>query len=578
MTGTIDQVSGYIPVSRRALDLEDYIDIARRHAAWIAGPLLAGIVISTVVAFVMPNVYVSQAEMQITPAQVSESIVKSTVNERLNERIISMEQEILSRTSLSQIIQDPRLDLYKTDRAKEPLEDVIEKMRTKGIHIKTESTPGDTRGASAFFISFEYPDRVKARDTVQALVTKFTDQNQVTQATQQTVVKNMVHDELSDAKVKLDQLNEQLTRFRLENAGKLPEQSALTIARLTSLEQKSTTINDDLNRLAQERVMYDNQAKALDGQMQLFNMYEKEDSAGLQNVTPLVKEQNQRLAQDNATIETLQSQLAQQKRIYKPGFPEIRDTESRLDELRKERDALQKKQDDETSKQQAEFAAAAAKQGQPQPKKTNFQTAQQMGKLQADYSNTQAQLKTLEMQRETLTADQKKTKTDIDAAEAKLAATSGIEATYAELVENQKAASQKYEELQRKQELTEENYEMLQRKAGEQLDVLDVPNLPTQPSKPNRWLIVGAGVGISFIIGLALAGVQEAKDSSLKNLKDVRAYTNLPVLSSIPLLENTMLVRRKRRIAYLGWSAAVIVGLLAVAASLYYYYTNSAPR
>jgi hypothetical protein len=85
-------------------------------------------------------------------------------------------------------------------------------------------------------------------------------------------------------------------------------------------------------------------------------------------------------------------------------------------------------------------------------------------------------------------------------------------------------------------------------------------------------MYVGGGTAIAFILGLGLAGLQEAKDTSLKNLKDVRAYTNLPVLSSIPLLENTMLVRRKRRLTYLAWSAAVIVGILAVCASLYYYY------
>jgi hypothetical protein len=73
------------------------------------------------------------------------------------------------------------------------------------------------------------------------------------------------------------------------------------------------------------------------------------------------------------------------------------------------------------------------------------------------------------------------------------------------------------------------------------------------------------------MLGLALAGVQEARDSSLKNLKDVRAYTNLPVLCSIPLLENTLLVKRKRRITALAWSAAVIIGVLAVCGSLFYY-------
>jgi hypothetical protein len=44
------------------------------------------------------------------------------------------------------------------------------------------------------------------------------------------------------------------------------------------------------------------------------------------------------------------------------------------------------------------------------------------------------------------------------------------------------------------------------------------------------------------------------------------------VLSSIPLLENTMLVRRKKRLAYLAWAAAVIVGVIAVSGALFYHY------
>src|SRR5208282_4850508 len=102
---------------------------------------------------------------------------------------------------------------------------------------------------------------------------------------------------------------------------------------------------------------------------------------------------------------------------------------------------------------------------------------------------------------------------------------------------------------------------------------LDAPILPQKPTRPDRPLIVGAGFGLSLMLGLALAGPQEARDASLKNLKDVRAYTNLPVLCSIPLLENTLLVKRKRRITALAWSAAVIVGILAVSAAIFYYYT-----
>ncbi len=61
------------------------------------------------------------------------------------------------------------------------------------------------------------------------------------------------------------------------------------------------------------------------------------------------------------------------------------------------------------------------------------------------------------------------------------------------------------------------------------------------------------------------------KNTSLKNLKDVRAYTNMPVLSSIPLLENALLVRRKRRLVWLAWSSALILGCILMGGSVYYH-------
>jgi hypothetical protein len=102
--------------------------------------------------------------------------------------------------------------------------------------------------------------------------------------------------------------------------------------------------------------------------------------------------------------------------------------------------------------------------------------------------------------------------------------------------------------------------------------VLDNANLPLTPSAPNRWLICGIGVGGGLMAGIFLTGIKEVRDTSLKNLKDVRAYTQLPILSSIPLLENDLLVRRKRRLAYVSWSAAIILGIVAMTGSMYYHY------
>ncbi len=567
MTATVSPTSNYVAVSRRTLDLEDYIDIARRHAAWIAGPVLAGIVISIVVAFVQPNVYVSQAEIEITPATISDALVKTTVNQRLTERILQMEQEILSRTSLSGIIQDPHLDLYKPDRASRPLDDVIESMRANDVKIAINSLPGDgARTATAFTIKFYYQDRVKARDTVQALITKFTESNLSVQRLQQNGTNSYVHDELTEAKAKLDQLNEQVTKFRVENSGKLPEQSSLNIAQLTTLQQQSSTINDGLNRLAQEQVQLDTHLQTLQNQIELVNMFDKEALPS----APLARRQNDELLQLNKTIEGTEATLAQLKEVYKSSYPDIRDAEKRLQVMKNQRDVLQKKQDDELAKQEE-----AAKAQDPAKRPTNFKAAQNLADVQGQIEQAKAMIKTNEMQRAALMKDQQNNARQVDNYSGKLAATSGIEATYAEMLANQKAAAEKYQLLQRSQDLTEQNGALLERKLGENLEVIDPASLPTAPTKPNRWMIVGAGTAIAFIVGLALAGVQEAKDTSLKNLKDVRAYTNLPVLSSIPLLENTLLVRRKRRLAYLGWSAAIILGMLAVSFSLFYHYTST---
>jgi hypothetical protein len=113
---------------------------------------------------------------------------------------------------------------------------------------------------------------------------------------------------------------------------------------------------------------------------------------------------------------------------------------------------------------------------------------------------------------------------------------------------------------------------MNEHQAGENLELLDPASLPEESFEPNRPVWVGVGTALGMIVGVLLAGAKEMKDTSLKNLKDVRAYTNLPVLSSIPLLENALLVRRKRRLFWLAWSSAFIIGSIAMSGAMYYHF------
>jgi hypothetical protein len=84
--------------------------------------------------------------------------------------------------------------------------------------------------------------------------------------------------------------------------------------------------------------------------------------------------------------------------------------------------------------------------------------------------------------------------------------------------------------------------------------------------------LIGAGLGL--LLGICIAGVREMKDTSLKNLKDVRAYTQMAILGSVPLLENDFVVRRRRRLAWLGWTTACLAAIVVMSGSVVYYYVT----
>src|SRR5580693_3866150 len=235
----------FVTITRRPPDVEDYIDMLRRYRSWIIGPMFAGLVISTVVAFLWKDTFQSTAVMRITPQQVSEKLVPAEFSTQMTQRLNAMEQDILSRTTLEGLITTPALDLYKRDRSDggRPMEDIVQDMRNHDIHIQPIQMAQSAGGASdgrmmstAFSITFTYPDRYKAQAVVRELVTKFTEQNITVQRDQARVTTVFLDDELRTAKDSLDKLDEQITKFKMENQGRLPEEFAANTTMLNSLQ------------------------------------------------------------------------------------------------------------------------------------------------------------------------------------------------------------------------------------------------------------------------------------------------------------------------------------------------------
>jgi uncharacterized protein involved in exopolysaccharide biosynthesis len=544
----------YLDIPRRAPDIEDYVDMVRRHRGWLFGPLYVGLVVAVVGAFLWPDTYVSTAVMRITPPQVPERLVPSATNLQMADRLQQMQQDILSQSSLSELIQRPALDLYKEERERKPMVDVVEDMRRSILIRMVDIGAGssrDRRMASAFRISFSYPDRYKAQAVVRELVDKFIDQNVRVLREQTGMTTDFLRDEQQDAQARLERLQNELAQFRMAHQGRLPEQMQANLGTLNSLQMQLHSLGDQINRAQQDKLTLETNLNNLKSQSSFL-----ENS--LQETASVAK--NQRLEQLRKTILDIETAISAMLETYKENHPDVRTRRAQLGVLKRERDKLEAEELERTPANRT---------------RTNPQIERMLHDLKGSIALAQTHIHTKELEIAERTKQQQALQRRIAEFQARIEASPANEQKYAQLIQDVSIAKQRYEEFVKKTELSETAQALEARKAGENLELLDAASLPESPTEPDRLMIALMGMGGGFAFGVFVAGAKEMKDTSLKNLKDVRAYTNLPVLSSIPLLENALLLRRKRRLLWMAWTAAIIVGLFAMAGAIYYYYATS---
>ncbi len=170
-------------VPRRALDVEDFIDILRRHKGWIFGPFLLTLVASVVGVYLWPDSYESRAVVKIVPQQVPQNMVQSSITNDLSDRINSMATTVRSRNVLTTIINN--FDLYKSELKRLPMDDVVENIMNPNLHIDPAmvADPGSgSRTIPAFTVRFSYTDRFLANKVVQDIASRFISANTTTRS------------------------------------------------------------------------------------------------------------------------------------------------------------------------------------------------------------------------------------------------------------------------------------------------------------------------------------------------------------------------------------------------------------
>jgi uncharacterized protein involved in exopolysaccharide biosynthesis len=329
---------------------------------------------------------------------------------------------------------------------------------------------------------------------------------------------------------------------------------------LQSLQLQVGNIGSQISRANQDRLQ-------LQSQIQIFKDTQasvaKEQAPEQQ--TREYQQKNTKLLEAEHDVTAVQTQLDLLLQKYTDDWPEVRNARGRLVVAKQIRDDLLK--EDTAAKKVDPNAPVVAKAQDPQKVRElrgidnqirSLQTAveakdMEIGTLNKDLSRVNEQIRTYMGRVETLPAGERQ---------------------YGDLLRDKEIAKQKYVKLDTDLQHAQIAQDMEGRKQGETLELLDPPSLPLNPTEPKRPLIVSIGAAIGLLLGLVIAGALEMKDTSLKNLKDVRAYTKMAILGSIPLLENDFVVRRRKRLAWLGWTTASLVAVVIMSGSVVYYYVT----
>ena len=480
----------------RQLTWHDYVSMARRRWWIIAIPTILAPILAYVGSLWIPNLYTSRTSVLVEQQKVPDSFVKPVVEEEINQRLATMQEQILSRTRLQPIIE--REGVYKKDVGKVPMEDLLDRMR-KSISVSAVRADfGDrTGGLPGFYISFTSDDPKVAQQVCGEIPSMFVNENLRSREQHAQGTTDFLKSQVEEAKRTLDDQDAKLAAFKDKYLTQLPGDEQTNLTMLNSLNNRMEAITQSLSAAQQQKTFTEGM---LARQTAEWKSSQVEGSIGAP-----ADLQKQRA--------NLQAQLLDLQTRYTADHPDVIKTKNLLAQLDKK------------------IAAANAAAGDPKGPE---------GKDAATEPKELVQLRlTLKAMEESITSKQKEqeqVQKQIHVFQGRISASPQIEEEYKGLTRDHLSAQAFYEDLLKKQRESEMATDLERRQEGEQFRVLDPPSLPERPTFPDRMSITLGGLAFGFCLGGGIAFLLEAKDQSLRTEPDVVAVLKLPVLVSVPRL------------------------------------------
>lgn len=497
-------------------NLFDYLEIVYRRKWMIIIPIIIGISFGKIISYSFPNaVYRSTTLIIVEQQQVPESYVRSTDITSIERRLSTINQQIMSRSNLENIIHDN--NLYQNDKLQislNPLiwigfkkttsltkEEIVEQMRND-IEVKILDRR-DGAGA-AFSISYTGSDPVVTMKVTNAIASLYIEGNLKIREQYAEGTAEFLASELEKAKEELEKQENAVRTFREVSMGKLPEQLDSNLRTLDRLQIELQSINSSL-RTAEDR------KSTLEEQLNLLK-----NQTTYQPILPSPLQ---------VELDNLKRELGTLLSVYKENYPDVLITKNRIRDL-EELTANERDKDKKTKNN------------------TAIQSNPRIIEINSNLSAVDYEITSLKEREVYIRKEMNK---------------------FEKRVEGTPASEQKVINLRRDYDISLRNYQALlekklsarlaenleKRQKSERFRILDSANLPEKPYKQNRLKIILIGAMLGAGISLCLVFLLEFLNPAFRKPEDITQALNQQVLAIIPVFSNKTIVRTEKKLKVL---------------------------
>jgi polysaccharide chain length determinant protein (PEP-CTERM system associated) len=505
---------------------EDIVRILARRAWLIVITLVLVAAAAVIVSKRLPNQYRSETLIMLVPQRISDSYVKAAVTTRIEDRLATLEDQILSRSRLERIILD--LDLYREPRRTLPMEDVVQRMR-EDITIKIE-------GKESFRVSFVSNEARTAQTTTTRLASLFIEENLRDRENLAEDTNQFLDSQLEDAKRRLLDHEKKLEEYRNRFGGELPSQATANLQAIQNAQVQLQVLAEAADRARERRLLLERQI--IDLQASPPAAVAIPLANGAPDALP-GESTEQQLEAARARLQVLLSHL-------KPDHPDVRMTQRMIRDL-------EGKLETESRRPSEQPATVAEKPPTP---------AERL--QQARLKDLKLQLEDIDRQLADKQSQDLRLRAIVSEYQAKLDAVPKRESDLVELTRDYTTLQTTYQSLLEKREDAKLASNLERRNIGEQFKILDPARVPERPFSPNRLLIDLGGAAAGLVLGVLLVGLLEYRDSSFKSEDEVIRLLNVRVLALVPIMISDLDRRmRRRRAVVAGLAAVLVVGAVA---------------